>query len=148
MWRLTSFSFALLLSAPIVLAWNEPTGFRDIPWGSQPDVVRQRFPDFTCERDFTVTPIKSHCSGHLIIGAVRVFTVIHFETGGMDTVSLLFTSEQFTQMKVTFIERYGQPTKTYTVPIQNAMGAQFINEILEWNGMKVLIRLEKYSTKI
>ena len=45
MWRLIALLFLSIFPASSVLAWNEPTGFRDIPWGTKPEVVRQRFPD-------------------------------------------------------------------------------------------------------
>ena len=83
-----------------------------------------------------------------MIGSIRAFTLIEFETGGMDTVMLAFTVEKYEEMKRTFLERYGAPTQRETKPVQNRMGAQFVNEILRWSGKVVLIRLEKYGTNI
>jgi hypothetical protein len=83
-----------------------------------------------------------------MIGSIRAFTLIEFETGGMDTVMLAFAAEKYEEMKNTFLERYGPPTQRETEPVQNRMGTQFLNEILRWSGRAVLIRLEKYGTKI
>ena len=83
-----------------------------------------------------------------MIGSIRVFTVIEFETDGMDTVMLGFASEKYDEMKNTFLERYGPPTQTETQPVQNRMGASFLNESLTWTGNVVKIRLEKYGSKI
>jgi len=97
-------ALALLLwgVAEPVNAWDEPSGFRDIPWGSPPAVAKEKLPDLSC---------AGRCSGYLTIGQVRVFTMIEFETGGgMDAVSLSFPSSNFYEIKVAFVERYGEPT--------------------------------------
>lgn len=129
---------ALLVEA--VGAWDEPGGFRDIPWGSPPSVVKEKLPDLSCGKS---------CFGSLTIGQVRVFAMIEFETGGgMDFIYLSFPSSNFYQIKVAFVERYGEPTSRRSQTVQNRMGAQFENEILEWTGEKVVIDLQKYSSKL
>jgi hypothetical protein len=145
---LTSFLVIFLLSTPCVIAWNEPTGFRNIPWGTRPEVVRQHFPDFRCEQGIKHDTIRNSCRGDLKVGTIQVFAIIAYETGGMDSVSLHFTPEDFAEMKAIFIERYGQPTETSAEPVQNRMGAKFVNKILRWSGTVTSIRLEKYSTTI
>ena len=135
-------ALALLLwgVAEPVDAWDEPSGFRDIPWGSPPAVAKEKLPDLSC---------AGRCSGHLTIGQVRVFTMIEFETGGgMDAVSLSFPSSNFYEIKVAFVERYGEPTARRTSIVQNRMGAKFQNEILEWQGQKIFIKLEQYGSKL
>lgn len=133
---------AIVLSAGVTAAtaWDEPAGFRDIPWGSPLAVVKEKLAELNC---------GTICAGYLRIGQVRVFTVIGFETGGgMDHVSLSFPSGSFYQIKVAFVERYGEPTARRSETLQNRMGAKFENEVLEWNGEKVLIELQKYSSKL
>ena len=129
-----------LLVAPVG-AWDEPAAFRDIPWGSPPSFVKEKLPDLVCTK---------LCVGYLAIGQVRgVLTRIEFETGGgMDYVYLSFPSASFYQIKVAFVERYGEPTAQRSQDVQNRMGARFENEILEWNGEKVIINLQKYSSNL
>jgi hypothetical protein len=126
----------------VVRAWDEPTGFRDIPWGSSQETVRAQLPSLQCN--------ERGCSGNLSIGEVRAYTAIRFSKsdGGMDTVVLLFPSKDFYQMKQAFLARYGEPTKRETPIFQNRMGARFENERLEWEGETVFIRLSQYASKL
>ena len=66
----------------------------------------------------------------------------------MDSVTLGFAVEKYDEMKSAFLERYGPPTHTEAKPVQNRMGAQFLNEILLWTGSVLSIRLEKYGASI
>jgi hypothetical protein len=129
----------LMLGRCLAWAWEEPAGFRDIPWGSSPTYVKEKLPDLSCH---------VYCAAYLMISDIRVGTVIGFDSGGMDLVMLYFSSDSFPQIKGIFLERYGQPTARRNTTVQNRMGAQFENETLEWNGAKVSIMLEKYSTKV
>lgn len=42
-------------------AWDEPVGFRDIPWGAPPALVKEKLPDLVCGKA---------CFGSLTIGQV------------------------------------------------------------------------------
>jgi hypothetical protein len=131
------FSF-LVGAAP---AWDEPAGFRDIPWGAPPSLVKEKLPTLRCG--------QADCSGRLMIGEVEVHATFEFLTGGgLDSVSLAFPSANFYQIKTAFLERYGEPTKRRSEALQNRMGEKFQNEILEWKGEKVLIDLHRYSSKV
>jgi hypothetical protein len=133
----------VLLFGSSANAWNEPEGFRDIPWGSSPAFVKERLPGLSCGS-------SGRCLVTLQIGEVQSSVMFGFEAvdGGMDSVYLRFPSGSFYQMKVTFTERYGEPTSRKSQALQNQMGAKFENEILEWDGEKVRIRLAKYSSKL
>ena len=133
---LVMLTMMFLIGAKVTSGWDEPAGFRDIPWGAPPATVKRALPDFSC---------STTCSGHLMIGEIRVFTLIGFETGGMNLVTLLFPANSFNKMKAIFIERYGQPLLHHNETVQNRMGAQFENEILEWNGQKVVILLKNIA---
>lgn len=101
----------LSILAEPVGAWEEPIGFRNIPWGAPPSVVKEKLPDISCEE---------FCSGALTIGQVPVFGKIEFETrGGMDSISLSFRSRDFFQVKEAFVARYGEPTSRRSETIQN-----------------------------
>lgn len=134
--------FLLFFSVSLASAWNEPAGFRDIPWGASPDLVRQRIPSLYC------APSTHTCSGYVMIGDIRVFTMMQFESGGMDIVALRFPTEHFTTMKSIFIARYGQPHVRSMPTVQNHMGAQFVNETLDWQGPRVSITLKQYGTEL
>jgi hypothetical protein len=127
-------------------AWDEPDGFRNIPWGSPPSVVAEQLKGVDCY-DKTSRGSPS-CSTYVTIGDVRTFVYITFETGGMDRVGLTFPSDAFPRMKIIFVDRYGPPTSSRSETVQNRMGAKYENEILEWAGEKIDIALHRYGSKL
>lgn len=76
----------LVIGIDFAWAWDEPAGFRGIPWGASSSQVKARIPELRCSQD---------CGGYLMIGEVRVYTLILFESGGMDAVSLTFPIDSF-----------------------------------------------------
>ena len=132
-------ALALLLwgVAEPVDAWDEPSGFRDIPWGSPPAVAKEKLPDLSC---------AGRCSGYLTIGQVRVFTMIEFETGGgMDAVSLSFPSSNFYEIKVAFVERYGEPTARRTSIVQTVWARSFRTKSLNGRARRSLSNLSNMA---
>lgn len=114
------------LSPASALAWNEPEGFRDIPWGTPWTVVVEKLYDpqgwmhrFSCD-----TQNHRSCSGQLTIGSARASAMIHFGTGeiGMDEIYLTFPADDFALMKAAFVEKYGDPTSRETPIVQNRNG--------------------------
>jgi hypothetical protein len=139
-------TFALLLAVGLAIGWDEPSGFRDIPWGSPPAVVKEKLPDLSCGYR------NQRCVGDLLIGIVHTQATFLFEptemNPGLDMVTLYFPSEDFIRMKVAFVEKYGEPTSRRTETGQNLMGTQFENELLEWRGKEVVITLDKYGSRV
>ncbi len=137
--------FLILLSSiiwvpvPLTLAWEQPAGFRDIPWGASRQSVQQHLPSLYCSQN---------CRGNLMIGTVQVYADISFITGGMDTIVLIFPSDNFPEIRETFLARYGEPTSRRNPRVQNRMGAQFENETLQWAGDRVDILLTQYGPKL
>jgi len=121
-------AFTLALACP-ALAWDEPAGFQDVPWGTAIDVVKEKLPAITCTTE--------RCFGPVSIGPTATYVEIGFRRGGMDSAVLSFPRKDFDSLRAVFVEGYGQPTsRTVTVlePGQN-------HEILEWSGAKVYVML-------
>jgi hypothetical protein len=115
------------------LAREEPQGFRDIPWGAPKTTVQAKLN----ERCTTL------CETRLVFAGVRARTTIEFgPDGGMEYVTMRFSSRDFLRMKETFIARYGEPTFRRT---STRTDAEVENEELEWRGETVLTTLEKYG---
>jgi hypothetical protein len=124
-------------------AWDEPTGFRDIPWGTSPAAVKAALPQVTCTYNGT------SCAGDMILGGWALISVyITFGDHGMDAVSFTFATKHFDTMVGAFVERYGEPTTRESHPVQNRMGATFVNDELHWQGERVTISLSKYGTNV
>jgi len=94
-------TFVLFLLAISAWAWEEPTGFRGIPWGAKLSDVKRQLPELRCDKQ---------CRGYLMVGEIRAFTLIIFDSGGMDAVSFTFPIKHFPLMREIFIERYGSPS--------------------------------------
>lgn len=131
-------------------AWNEPTGFRGVPWGSSEEVLKDKFDAHNCldtshpvypERICQVSPLEK-------IGPVEVTGFYSLRRGKFVSVDLLFDIDGFTMMKGIFFERYGRPTKSETEKIKSRGGAEFLNESHEWRGTKAIVKLQKYGTRV
>ena len=83
-----------------------------------------------------------------MVGEIRAFTLLIFDSGGMDAVSLTFPTKHFPLMREIFIERYGDPSTRNKTTVQNRMGAHFENEVLNWYGERVQIELEQYGSQL
>jgi hypothetical protein len=130
-------------------AWDEPSGFRGIPWGASMEVVQEKSPGLYCiDSARRNRSDAGTCAGQLAIGPTTPKVVVRFRSGGMDAVFLSFPTRDFATLRPIFVERYGEPTSTRTEELQNRMGAKFENEILEWSGEKVYILLQRYGSEI
>jgi hypothetical protein len=111
----------LAFSSP-ALAWNEPSGFRDVPWGASIETVKEKIPELTC--------LEASCSGTLPVGPTKPYANVMFRNGGLDNIVLIFPAVDFFALEPIFVERYGQPTaKT--------------DALLVWIGKKVHISLSR-----
>ena len=132
----------LVLAAPVV-AWDEPAGFRDLPWGASAETIKEKIPELKCGERNSIG--RSSCSGILKIGPVVVTAWLRLLPTGFDSVTLGFPSDSFEALKQIFGERYGQPTDQRSIPVQSRVGARYENIILEWRGEKVVIELRRFG---
>jgi hypothetical protein len=63
-------------------------------------------------------------------------------------ISMDIGEEEFDKLLLIFTEKYGKPTSKDLEAIQTKGGAKFTNEIYNWIGKKVSIRVERYSGDI
>lgn len=131
-------------------AWNEPDGFRGVPWGTNRETVKEQMgltnPNCFMASESTTAYV---CSGTITVGGVEATVGAGFsDADALISVVLFFESKDFDQMKAAFLERYGKPTSRETPTIQNRMGAKFEQERLLWTGTKVVISLSRYADSI
>jgi hypothetical protein len=128
----------LVLAAAVVsstLAFNEPDGFRGIPWGASEEAVRAQMPGLCLPSvggDFFGEVL---CSRSFTIGNVPVDELLSLRSGGFVGVSFSFDPKYFILIEAAFKDRYGNPTGT-----NNEEG----NVRHEWRGTKVYILLWRY----
>ena len=129
------------------LAFNEPEGFRGVPWGTLHGSVSAQIPEMNeCDRGAWV---DGDCHGTVRIGGVVTSVIMLFSpSSGFEAVWLSFDPREFVIMKQIFVERYGQPTEERNEEIQTSTGARYQNTVLKWSGNKVVIQLERYGSQI
>lgn len=145
---LWALGFVLLFSLP-ALAWNEPEGFRGVPWESSEQVVKEKFggPCVDLEKSQTILGERA-CSTIVTVGDVETKALFSFRTNKLIGVVLTFDENKFHLMRGTFVERYGKPSSSREVQAQTAIGARYVNQILEWKGDKIHISLHRYGSTV
>ncbi len=131
--------FALLIVASARAA-EEPTGFRDIPFGASEAQIHERLPTARC---LAVAGDDQHddvsCSVSSMIGHVPV--LVFFRLVGepmqrrMMNVTLSFKSEDFGRISQAMTDRYGPPTNVSEQ-----------RETLRWVGAQTLMFVTKSSS--
>jgi hypothetical protein len=137
---------ALFLPLP-VHAWDEPDAFRGVPWGASEETLNAKIPS-TCFKpggDFLGDRV---CSASFTIGEVPVKALLYLRSDSFVGVSLFFDPRHFSVIEGAFKGRYGPPTRSEEEQGKTRGGLEFVNQVHEWQGTKVYIRLRKYSGKI
>lgn len=149
--KLLIISLITLSSPRSAIAWNEPSGFRDIPFGASEQEIKQKLPRAYChDREITLPKAlpERYCTADVTIGEVGISVRMHLRSGQFTALSFVFKSDEFNAMEGAFIEKYGKPTNTKEEPGKTRGGLEFVNRTIEWRGQRVNIRLERYSTNI
>jgi len=142
-----------------VAAWQEPEAFKGVRWGSPPQELQRvlAFPDCKWvgkkQDDASVVyhlrwPGEDWgtCSGEGIgrIGDASIGTPsFHYYANRMGMVVFLFNDHQHAKLREAFLAGYGSPTGRRVQQHQNAFGARFDSEELEWVGKRVTIRFSQ-----
>jgi hypothetical protein len=131
-------------------AWNEPDGFRGVPWGASREELRVHLQeagvDVTCGGK-----VPDGCaSQHLIIGPVHTGAYYAFapDADKFEQVTLIFDPIKYEALRAIFEERYGKPSEVREERVQNRMSAKFTNETTFWRGKSVTIALGRYGTRV
>src|SRR4029450_3513589 len=128
--------------------WQEPEDFRGFKWGVSIEELKSTLGSRIGTANLWGNRIKNYFSRRQMIGPAEV----DFEYGFLDdrfsSVHIMFRSDDFPTLRAAFIERYGPPHSTREEKLQTAMGAQFLNEMLNWKGPTIFIELTKYANKV
>jgi len=143
------FILSSIVMGSMAYAWNEPTGFRDIPWGSTEQVLEAKLKEAIVCRNRSRSQYalpERVCEGDITIGPVPVKGGFWFRSGRFVGVSLLFYPKDFFVIEESFVGRYGSPTSVYLEPIKTREGQHETNRTIEWIGSNVRIYLQKYGS--
>lgn len=127
-----------VLAAGPAFAFDEPDGFRGVPWGASENDLRQKLGggrnvsschDYGPERSWLG---HRFCLGSLQLADVTATVTYGFRSDRFTRALLRFPSKDFERMVSIFIERYGEPTARTA-------------DALRWDGLKAGITLNRYS---
>ena len=131
------------------LAWDEPDGFRGVPWGASREELRVHL-----QR----TGVSVTCGGKVLgctgpqlsIGpaSVRAYYLFAPDADKFEVVLLTFAPAHYAALRTIFEERYGAPSRVHEQTMQSQMGAKFTNETALWVGERVTISLSRYGSKL
>jgi hypothetical protein len=133
MTRLAALLVALWVPSA-VLAFNEPDGFRGVPWGATEEQMRSSVSIEQACSDYS-SGFKylgdRYCPALLSLGTVRVRAVYSFRANRLTRVGIHFASKDFDQLANIFVERYGAPTYRD-------------RDRLAWDGKRTSVVLYRY----
>jgi len=141
---------AISAVASRTLAFNEPDGFRGVPWGATEDQLREKISVGSCSdypRDKHWIAERS-CSGGFRLADLYVEPIYSFRGARFVRVTFAFPSSDFDRIAAIFIERYDSPTSDTTRPFKTQGGLESTNRILLWLGPVTSITLERFGTRI
>jgi hypothetical protein len=136
-----------LAMAGTVLGFNEPDGFRGLPWGATEEQMRTNVGGW-CE-DYPSTERWAgdrYCIVGFQITGIDGKATYDFRRDKFVRVNLRFESRDFDQLAAIFVERYGKPTSTTQEPFKTQGGLQTTNQVLKWTGPRVTIMIQRYSS--
>jgi hypothetical protein len=152
------------------IAWEEPSEFRGMKFGKDltktiPSCPSDFWPNSTIKKLYKPWETKIRCwePSQVDTKAGEMYYTFHnfgpigdvvVQMSGfqlnhrLGQIILLFSSESFSQLLTIFIARYGEPSQQNREEVANAFGATFLNQIAEWHGSNVSIRMKERWTKI
>jgi hypothetical protein len=133
-------------------AWEEPDSFVGIKWGATKEeavvALRERGMSITvpptCDPGRTITG-ATLCRASVMVDTIVLTGTFRFTDQGFAHASIRFDPSRYPELRAMFVEKYGEPTSTSSKEIGTRSGARLANELLEWMGQKVVLRLERFG---
>ena len=146
--RLISFALTIvLLAGGSALAFNEPDGFRGVPWGASEDALRDKLgeasaPGVLWDKCDASSPAQRwladrFCTGAFPLGGKSVDARYMFRDNRFVAVTLTFPSTDFDYLAAIFNERFGAPTSSTLAPPDQ--------QINRWQGERITITIQRYD---
>ncbi len=105
-----------------------------------------------CQRHFTLAGSVAHLPPlrfALPVAKTACEDTMIFHEGSLVAVTWGFDSSSFETIEAVMIEKYGQPTAPrVSRRLQNAFGAEYLDETLEWRGRAVSVTLSRYGADL
>jgi hypothetical protein len=145
----------LALVASSAPAFYEPDGFRGLTWGTATSEAEPFLRSLHAKRVLVgdepvcdrapagATVGDMVCTAHTDIGRVRVKVYFEFYQDRFVAVTLLSKPVRYADLRRSFVERYGAPTRAETKTRVGPFAEHSSEEVL-WDGPTVRIKLAQY----
>lgn len=80
------------------------------------------------------------------IGNVWVATELYFVNQRFAVLHITFPQTQFETIRDAFAAKFGPPHESIQEPIQNRMGANFLNDIVRWKTTTGTLEISRYAS--
>lgn len=90
------------------------------------------------------------CNGPVTIAeATAAMNLVISKSGIVQRIYLVFSSDEFEPVRAALVHKFGRPASSRLEPVQNSLGAKFINELLQWNGKAgTVLTASKFAGKL
>jgi hypothetical protein len=152
----TCLAVALSLVPVAAAPFYEPDGFRGLTWGTSSAQGEQTLRTLhakrvfvgdepVCERAPAAAGVAEQvvCTAQTDIGTVRAKVYFEFVEDRFVTVTLLTTPDRYVELRRSFVERYGPPTRAETKKRSGPFSEHSSEEVV-WEGPTVRIKLAQY----
>jgi hypothetical protein len=133
---------------PQPAAWpEEPKDYRGLPFGATEQEVSSKLKldlEVSCQ---TIDERRS-CIHHGTIGDVRAMEIYQFDEDQLVQVDILFKPDRYSALRDVFVERYGEPTETWTEPFETVGGGDHTTEISEWRGDRMFVQIVQFGSSL
>jgi hypothetical protein len=131
-------------------AFDEPDGFRGVPWGATEEQMRAVVSVRGCNDIEAAERWNGDrsCYEKFDLAGMPVNAVYTFRGDRFVKVTLLFASRDFERIAAIFRERYGPPTDLKEEPFTTQGGLSATNQTAMWDGPTVAIRLRRFLSRI
>ena len=79
---------------------------------------------------------------------VAVDDVFVFQDDVLVGITMEFPSDGYEKLREVFLVKYGEPSRLETTRIVTRPGERFDNEIVNWDGRKTSVSLERYGDSL
>jgi hypothetical protein len=149
-------ALALTLIPTAASAFYEPDGFRGVKWGTSATEAEQALKALHAKRVLVgdepvcdrapggvAVADSAVCTAQTHVGTVRVKLYFEFYQDRFVSVTLLSTPTRYADLRRSFIERYGPPTRAET-KMRIGPFSEHLGEEVLWDGPSVHIKLAQY----
>jgi len=154
--RMLILSIALLVSAANAA---EPLTLKQLNLGDSEEVIRAAHPTIKCFSPkygpdrlcevFQVDRNTPDVEDLLDVGGEwSELTSMYYFDDKLGKATFYMGSGSFTQMIALLRTKYGPPTSQLGVPVQNKMGAKYMNDIVRWQRGGRIIEVEHYHMRL